>query len=220
MPGQDDAQVEGVAATERNRPTLKGKSKARWEKILLSAAQRFYDDGYEATSIRDVANDASINKGSLYYYIGSKEDLLLGVIQHVHEHGLTVVDTTRQFSGSAPERLRFFLTEHTLYQARNAVEAAVFDRESRHLSDETLEPIMVQRDAYQRYLEELLLAAHAESPLQFWGDERTTAIALLAMTNSLHAWYKPDGPITPEQMVDYVVDFALRGLRLAGDATA
>jgi len=194
-------------------PTLKGKSKERWEKILRSAAQRFYDDGYEATAIRDVAHDADINKGSLYYYIGSKEDLLLGVIRHVHEHGLVVLDTTRSFTGSALDRLRLFLTEHTLYQARHAVEAAVFDRESRHLSDEALQPIMVQREAYQRYLEELLLAAKAESPVRLWVDVRTTAIALLAMTNSLHTWYKPTGPVTPEQIVEHVVDFAMRGLR-------
>lgn len=203
--------------SDRARPALKGKSKARWEEILRSAAKRFYDLGYEATSIRDVAADANINKGSLYYYIDSKEDLLLAVIRDVHEHGLVVIETARGFDGSAVARLRTFLYEHTLHQANNAIAAAVFDREARHLSADALSPFIIQRESYQAFVEELLLAVDSERPIELWGDERTTAIALLAMTNSLHAWYQPTGLVPPAKIAERVVDFAMRGLRLVDD---
>jgi AcrR family transcriptional regulator len=197
----------------KNRPTMKGKSKERWERILRSAAQRFYNDGYDATSIRDVAEDADINKGSLYYYIGSKEDLLVGVIENVHHHGLAVLDETRLFDGSATERLRFFLRAHTTYQAEHAIEAAVFDRESRRLNEETLVPILAQRRAYQGYLETLLEEADRESAIRMCADARTTAVAVLGMINSLHLWYQPTGPVPPEELVDYIIGFVMDGLR-------
>jgi AcrR family transcriptional regulator len=206
-----DPAPEGPAS---QRPKATGRSRARWEAILRTAALRFYEDGYEATTVGDVARGANINKGSLYYYIDSKEELLLGVIRLTHEHGPVAIATAREFEGTALERLTLFLTEHTRHQARDAVAAAVFDRESRHLSHDALRPILEQRKEYEAYLEELLVAVDAENPVRFWGDTHTTAISVLAMTNSLHGWFKPAGPIAPDDIADYTVQFVLTGLGL------
>ena len=49
---------------------------------------RFHEKGYEATSIQDIADAVGILKGSLYYYITSKEDLLFEILEDVHQQGI------------------------------------------------------------------------------------------------------------------------------------
>ena len=61
----------------RNAPRNGKKSKpgTRLEEVLQSAANIFFAKGFHATSIEDVARDVGMLKGSLYYYIKSKEFL-------------------------------------------------------------------------------------------------------------------------------------------------
>ncbi|NUU20536.1 MAG: helix-turn-helix transcriptional regulator, partial [Streptomycetaceae bacterium] len=48
--------------------------------LLDAAAARFSRDGYEATSVRDIAADAGVNPALIYRYFGSKEKLFVSVI--------------------------------------------------------------------------------------------------------------------------------------------
>jgi len=66
----------------RNAPQLPSKSKpaTRLEEVLQSAANIFFAKGFHATTIEDVASDVGMLKGSLYYYIKSKDDLLFRLL--------------------------------------------------------------------------------------------------------------------------------------------
>ena len=72
--------------------------------------------GYEATSIQDIADAVGILKGSLYYYITSKEDLLFEILQDVHEQGFRTSSGSRRRSGDALQRIRAFVTLHVTPQ--------------------------------------------------------------------------------------------------------
>jgi TetR/AcrR family transcriptional regulator, cholesterol catabolism regulator len=50
------------------------------ERILLEAARLFKKQGYENTSQREIAGLANIKAGSIYYHFGSKEDILVEVL--------------------------------------------------------------------------------------------------------------------------------------------
>ena len=54
------------------------------QQLLDAAARHFAEAGYDATSMRDIAADAGMKAGSIYYYFPSKENLLLAV----HEEGI------------------------------------------------------------------------------------------------------------------------------------
>ncbi len=56
------------------------KPATRLEEVLQSAANIFFAKGFHATSIEDVARDVGMLKGSLYYYIKSKDDLLFRLL--------------------------------------------------------------------------------------------------------------------------------------------
>src|ERR1700738_3449333 len=53
----------------------------REDQVRAVALRLFKEKGYHATSMRDIADEVGINKGSLYSYIRSKEDLLIPVFE-------------------------------------------------------------------------------------------------------------------------------------------
>ncbi len=62
------------------------------EKIVHAAADLFYLQGYQGASLEAVAQQAGVNRGSLYYFFRSKKNLALAVIGHfermIHENFL------------------------------------------------------------------------------------------------------------------------------------
>src|SRR5215469_2767490 len=69
-----------LRARRAPRSASKSKPGTRLEEVLQSAANIFFAKGFHATSIEDVARDVGMLKGSLYYYIKSKEDLLFQLL--------------------------------------------------------------------------------------------------------------------------------------------
>jgi len=69
----------------------------RREHIAKSVAPLFVKQGYERTTIRDIAKACGMSMGHLYYYIGSKEDIL-GIMMDYDQHFYT--DFVRQMIAS------------------------------------------------------------------------------------------------------------------------
>lgn len=53
------------------------------EQILNSAESLFFEKGFHATGIRDIANDAAVNSSMISYYFQSKENLYLELIKRI-----------------------------------------------------------------------------------------------------------------------------------------
>jgi len=83
--------VEPVEATAGTVEAKKEKKDTR-ERIIPAAAELFYRQGYQGTSLDQVAQAAGVNRGSLYYFFKSKKNLALAVIGHyerlLHHHYL------------------------------------------------------------------------------------------------------------------------------------
>jgi len=62
------------------------------EKILEVALELFTHQGYDATSLRDIAERLGITKAALYYYFERKEDILLELHMRLHDAGSALLD--------------------------------------------------------------------------------------------------------------------------------
>src|ERR1043166_5430071 len=67
----------GLERAEALDGTAGSDMQPREQQVRAAALRLFRDKGYHATSMRDIAAEVGINKGSLYSYIRSKEDLLI-----------------------------------------------------------------------------------------------------------------------------------------------
>jgi TetR/AcrR family transcriptional regulator, cholesterol catabolism regulator len=188
-------------------------SKKRTQDIIDTAAEIFHEQGYSETSVHDIAEAVGILKGSLYYYIRSKEDLLFQVLSDVHDAFKGIVERTRAMGGPAVERLRYYIREHVIFNTQNVTKMAVFYHDYRALSDEPLAEIIERRRFYEDYLRGLIREAQEEGSVNRDLDPKLAAFTLFGMMNWVYHWYHPDGAWTPERIGEQVASMAIDGLR-------
>lgn len=57
------------------------KAERRRKELLEVSLRLFSENGYDATSIRDIAREAGITEGLIYHYFQGKKDLLKAIVQ-------------------------------------------------------------------------------------------------------------------------------------------
>lgn len=195
------------------RPRRGQAREVRRSEIIDTAAEIFRTKGYAATSIQDIADAVGMLKGSLYYYIDSKEDLLAAVIGEAHRRGMEWVELLEDTDGDALARLRAFVKAHIANVTANLVSTSVFFHEFRSLSGARRADIITKRDRYDTFLRELLEQGKREGAVCEDVDAKLTSMAILGMVNWVYHWYRPQGPSTPEEIGSAFADLVVGGLR-------
>src|SRR4051794_9535684 len=81
------------------------KWRQRRQAIVDASAKVFAQRGYHATSTAELCETNAIGKGALYYYIGSKEQLLVAIHDRVMDEVMLGADRVARTHGSPPENL-------------------------------------------------------------------------------------------------------------------
>ena len=184
----------------------------RQQEILEAAARVFHEKGYESTSIQDIADSVGILKGSLYYYITSKEDLLFEIIQDVHEEALKNLDRTAAVDGDALQKIRAFVVIHFTHNAVNLVKMAVFFQDFRSLNGKRRQMIVEERDLYDNFLRDLIRQGQHEGIICPDIEPKLAAITVLGMMNWIYHWYSPGGELSAAVIANAYADFVVAGL--------
>jgi AcrR family transcriptional regulator len=90
--------------TERADPSTTGRRRPRGEmrqRILDVALELFNEQGYDKTSLREIADRLGVTKAALYYHFERKEDILLELHLRLHDLGRDVLE---QLDALADER--------------------------------------------------------------------------------------------------------------------
>jgi AcrR family transcriptional regulator len=190
----------------------------RQQEVLDAASRVFHEKGYESTSIQDIAEEVGILKGSLYYYIRSKEDLLYEILQSVHEDALANIERVDDVEGDPLAKIRAFVTAHLTFNAENLTRMGVFFHDFRSLSDERRRVIIEARDIYDERLRSLLRQGQKAGVVCPDLDAKIAAIGVMGMVNWIYQWYRPGGSRTIAQLAEGFADFVVAGLACTPDA--
>ena len=188
-------------------------SKRRRQEVMDVAARIFNDKGYEATSIQEIAEEVGILKGSLYYYIDTKEDLLFGVIQEAYDAALGVIEELDERDGSALEMIEALVRRHAEVFAATRLQSSVFFREFRALSEERQKTIREAADVYNRFVVAQIRRGQRSGEIKPEINARLAAIGIIGMMNSMAFWYRPDGAATAAQIGKEFSQLVIGGLR-------
>ena len=85
------------------------KGDQRREAIVAAAARLFWVNGFSATSIADIARDAGVPQGNMFYYFRSKADLALAVADVFVSETQSLILEAEAASPEPRERIRFLL---------------------------------------------------------------------------------------------------------------
>jgi AcrR family transcriptional regulator len=184
----------------------------REQQVRNAALRLFRDKGYHATSMRDIAEAVGINKGSLYSYIRSKEDLLIPFFEQALSPLVVEMEALSADPSLRPtDRLTRILKAHILNVAENLDLLTVYLSEWRQLTADSLSTVRGQRERYAALFLGIIEDGQRVGEFRVI-DPRITALGMIGMCNYLFRWYRTDGRLRPEEIADVLTDLLLRGI--------
>jgi AcrR family transcriptional regulator len=184
----------------------------REDRVRAAALRLFKEKGYHATSMRDIAGEVGINKGSLYSYIRSKEDLLIPVFEQAMAVLLAQIEQITADSGLRPtERLARAIHAHVIAVADNLDVLTVYLSEWRQLAAESLTTVRQRRERYAALFLQILEDGVASGEFRSM-DTRIVMLGMIGMCNYLFRWYRSDGRLVPDQVADELIEMVMQGV--------
>ena len=158
-------------------------------KLLAVSARLFAKGGFEATSMRDIAGEAGMLAGSMYYHFPSKNDLIAAVYEAgVAEIGAAVDQAVAKARGPWP-RLEAACAAHLGSLLSDRAHAAVMTADLGRLDRRLRRRLVTLRDGYEKRFVELVAAL----PLAPGTDRSLWRLQLLGALNWTPTWYRPNG---------------------------
>ena len=185
----------------------------RWTDIVERAGAIFYRKGYEATSLQDIADSVGMLKGSIYYYIKTKEDLLYELVSRAQDMFEATLEEDEDMARSpAPVRLRAFIGRWMALTSREREWGLVAEREFMRLSRRRLRRVIERRDELSGYVKDIIRQGIDEGAFDPTTDESVGAAAIFELMKTSHLWHRPSGPLSMAELGDWYATFAIRGL--------
>lgn len=179
--------------------------------IQKAAAELFYQHGYEATTLRQVAAKVGIQVGSLYNHIDGKDDLLRSIMTGIMADLIAAQKAVANSHEDTIETLRAMMDCHIRFHAQRARDVFIGNSELRSLEKKDRRKVVAQRDEYEQMFRELIDKAGAQGRADVL-DARLQAYAIVAMGTHVSSWYRPKGSMSLDEIVHVYTVMALRQL--------
>jgi len=178
------------------------------ERIVAAAVALFYRQGYERTTLDQVAEAMNVTKPFIYAHFASKADLLAEIcsraIRHAHE-GLNLILVEE---GTQTERLERIVREFSLAVLDNQAHAVIYNREETELKQVDRDAINNLRRAFDRKLI-ALLETGVKTGEFIIEDVSLTALAVGGLVGWAPVWYRPNGRLSKQEVTQYLGSLAL-----------
>jgi AcrR family transcriptional regulator len=200
-----------LRARQAERPGSRAKAGNRFEEVLNSAANLFYTKGFHGTTIEDVARDVGMLKGSLYYYINSKEDLLYQLLLTVIERGDEYIAKRVDASGEPVEQLQKAIEAQIDLIIENQVRVGLFFHEFDTLPVKRQQKVLAVMNRYNNRFVELVRKGQEHGKLTE-GEPWLVVNGLLGMCNWIYRWHHADHPTDVTEVKRAFVGMIMKGI--------
>ena len=185
---------------------------ARRQEIVDRSAQLIAERGYHATGTADLCALNGLGKGALYYYIGSKDELLVAIHDQVTDEVLAGAERALAAGDTPTDQLRALGVELLEVIDRYPHHVRVFLHEYAALTGEPAASLAERRAQYERHVEAVIEAGIAAREFRRDLDPRLTARAWLGMHNYTYLWLKSGGPLSAAEVADRFADIFVPGI--------
>jgi AcrR family transcriptional regulator len=180
--------------------------------IHKAACRLFREKGFPGTSVREIAEEVGMLGGSLYAHMESKDELLWEIVNSAAERFFASLGPIAGENREIMQKLRKAIIAHVLVITSDLDAAAVYTFEWRHLPAERRAAFTKQRDAYEQLFRGLVDQAMHERLLSAQNAASAT-LFILSSLNWVSTWFRPDGPMTPEDVGGMLADYIFDGLK-------
>ncbi|HUR11216.1 MAG TPA: TetR/AcrR family transcriptional regulator [Flavitalea sp.] len=188
------------------------KNSTRKEVILLKAAQLFREKGYNATSMRDLADHVGVEAASLYNHINSKSEILQEICFKVANKFMSHIEEIAARPCSAIEKMDAILRFHIRQMINCYEEVYVADREWKHLEDPYLFNFQNQRRTYRQRIASIIEEGINRGEIKKI-DAPTAVLIMLHAVSGIESWHRSKQKINGEMLEHNMVLIMVEGLR-------
>lgn len=197
----------GASASTSFRPAPPDKQ----QEIFSAALHLFQEKGYHGTSMQDLADAMGMQKASLYYYIRSKEELLVRVCERGTGAFTNELREIVASDSNATDKLRCAIECHLVALCEQLDLFTVFLREQKFLGEAQKEKLRGEGKHHAELLASILEQGVAAGEFRDVNVTVTT-LAILGMCNWLYEWYSPNGALQPREIAGMFTELVLQGL--------
>ena len=191
---------------------MKRKNPRKRQEIFNAAARLFARKGYDGTSIRELAETLKLQKGSLYYYFSSKEELLFELLDEYIADALAEVEKICAASDLEPtEKLERFMRFYTRFYAGDRDRLVLLINDIDKLGEEKRNRIIARERLYYRALTGIF-AELKKSGIMKDIPDAIAAYAFFGMVHYTCKWFDGDGPVKAESLGEMFLEIFTRGI--------
>jgi len=186
-------------------------------KMLEAARRLFWEKGYRATSMRDIAVAYGCRPANIYNFFSDKEEILFEVLREEMEQIINPIKHLEEDDGSSPmEQLRFLIECHlkvTLSYRRSS--RLLFDVALDNLSFEKRKTIIGLRDDYDRIIRTVIRRGIDRGHFPEM-DVKLAGFMIASMITRTRIWYHPKKGVSVKELGDFISKFSFYGLNGSG----
>ncbi|MFK4805551.1 TetR/AcrR family transcriptional regulator [Microbacterium sp. ZW CA_36] len=200
-----------MSATAEPLPARRGRPGYDRDQVLTVAVTLFNEQGYDATSVADLASRLGLTKSALYHHFDSKEQLLALALDEALDGLEGVLDAPDAAVDDPAERLGAVLrgAVRVLVDKLPHVTLLLRVRGNSDVERAALE----RRRAFDHRVTALVVEAQRAGQVRADVDGAVAPRLLFGMVNSIVEWYRPTGPVDRDRLAHDVVAVALDGMR-------
>jgi AcrR family transcriptional regulator len=161
--------------------------------------------------MQNIADAVGLQKGSLYHYISSKEELLFKIFERSTGALTQQLEEIIAAKIPPPEKLRRAIQAHLVALCEQLDIYSVYISERRALSGRYHTKVRAEGERHAFLLEKIVQQGIDHKDFRAT-DAKIVALAILGMCNWLYQWYSPDGRLSPEQIAGIFGELVVNGL--------
>ncbi|MEU9758397.1 TetR/AcrR family transcriptional regulator [Streptomyces sp. NPDC047985] len=190
-------------------------SPERRRELLDTAAEVFAAQGYNATTVRKIADAAGMLAGSLYYHFDSKESMIDEILSTFLTELWEGYDAVLAAGLGPRETIEALVTESFREIDRHRAAVAIYQKESKHLATQPRFRYLVdsQRNFEQAWLGTLERGV-ADKTFRADLDIRLTYRFVRDTVWVAASWYRPGGQHSPDEIARQYLSMVLDGIAL------
>ncbi len=183
---------------------------AKRNAVLSAAAQLFNERGFHATSLDDIAARLNVSKPTLYYYVKSKDQILIECVRRGLQMMQDGIEQTRSAGGSAVDQLIACMQTYIriVTQDFGMCVIRVSDDEFAAESRKELRRLKSGIDLEFRRLVAQGVAERTLEPC----DPKMAAFVIAGALSWIGRWYQSGGEYNPEQIAQQCIPRLLDGI--------
>lgn len=213
----------GQSAIARRREAARSEGSAgyvqRRQQLVEAAARVFKSRGLQGANLGDVAQEAGVDRASVYYYVASKEELFHEVVRGAVQTNLAVAREIRDGTGTAPEKLRELIVRLVQSYADNYPFLYVFIQENlSHVPEEHAGWASEMRRSnkeYEQIVVDLVQRGYDEGSMRSGTPAWIVAYGIMGMVGWTNRWFNPhESPVSAAEIARGFADSVLLGLQV------